>query len=71
MVPANSVIAQTFKSYPNGGDALSKKLADPIVANPKLASELVNLHAQCPRLEQGAKTGGGAWSGCGCVSAEH
>ena len=37
----NSVIAQTFKTYPNGGEALSKKIADVLVANPKLAPDLV------------------------------
>ena len=37
----NSVIAQTFKAFPNGGEALSKKIAEVIVANPKLAPDLV------------------------------
>jgi hypothetical protein len=37
----NSVIAQMFKDYPNGGDALSKKLAKALLANPKLAPDLV------------------------------
>jgi hypothetical protein len=37
----NSVIAQTFKAFPNGGEALTKQLVKVILANPKLAPDLV------------------------------
>jgi hypothetical protein len=41
VVSENSVIAQAFKAYPNGGDRLSKQIAGLITTNPKLAPDLV------------------------------
>jgi hypothetical protein len=41
VVSENSVIAQAFKAYPNGGDALSKNITGLILSNPKLAPDLV------------------------------
>jgi hypothetical protein len=41
VVGENSTIAQTFKAFPNGGEALSKQIAKLLVANPKLAPDLV------------------------------
>ncbi len=41
VVSENSGIAKMFKGFPNGGDGLSKQVADAIVANPKLAPDLV------------------------------
>ena len=41
VVNENSVIAQTFKAYPNGGDGLSKNITGLILSNPKLAPDLV------------------------------
>jgi hypothetical protein len=35
------VVAATFKAFPNGGEALSMRIADLITANPKLATEFV------------------------------
>jgi hypothetical protein len=37
----NSVIAQTFQAYPNGGDALSKNITALILSNPKIAPDLI------------------------------
>jgi hypothetical protein len=41
VVSESSVIAQAFKAYPNGGDALSKNITGLILSNPKLAPDLV------------------------------
>jgi hypothetical protein len=35
-----TLIAEAFKAFPSGGDPLSMRLADIIVANPKLAADL-------------------------------
>jgi len=35
------IVAATFNAYPKGGDPLSKRIANLIVANPKLAPEFV------------------------------
>jgi hypothetical protein len=37
----NPVIEATFKAFPNGGEPLSMRIADLLVANPKLATELL------------------------------
>ena len=36
----SGIIAEAFKAFPSGGDPLSMRLADIIVANPKLAADL-------------------------------
>ena len=36
----STLIAEAFKAFPSGGDPLSMRLADIIVANPKLAADL-------------------------------
>ena len=36
----SNIIAEAFKAFPSGGDPLSMRLADIIVANPKLAADL-------------------------------
>jgi hypothetical protein len=41
VVSENSVIAQTFKAYPSGGERLSKQIVGLITTNPKLAPDLV------------------------------
>jgi hypothetical protein len=38
---ANPVMAETFKAFPSGGDPLTRRIADLITANPKLAPEFV------------------------------
>ena len=55
VVGENSVIAQTFKAFPNGGEALSKRIADVIVANPKLAPDLVVYMRNTPSLSRAQK----------------
>jgi hypothetical protein len=37
----NSVVSATLNDFPNGGDALSARIADLIIANPKLATDFV------------------------------
>jgi hypothetical protein len=37
----SGIIAEAFKAFPSGGDPLSMRIADIIVANPKLAPDLV------------------------------
>jgi hypothetical protein len=53
-------IATTFKAFPSGGDALKMRIADLIIANPKLAPELVVYMRNAPDLNRAQK-----------VAAEH
>jgi len=60
VVSENSAIAQTFKAFPTGGDALSKRFKDLIIANPKVAPDLVIYMRNSPQLNRAQK-----------VAAEH
>src|SRR5262249_54735829 len=51
----NSVFAEAFKAFPNGGDGLSKRLADIILANRKLAPDLVIYMRNAPGLNRAQK----------------
>ena len=51
----NSVFAEAFKGFPNGGDGLSKRLADIILANRKLAPDLVIYMRNAPGLNRAQK----------------
>jgi hypothetical protein len=51
----NAVIAEAFKAFPNGGDALVKRISDLIAGNPKLASDLVRYVRTVPGVTYGQK----------------
>jgi hypothetical protein len=49
------IIAVTFNDYPNGGDPLSTRIADLIIANPKLAPEFVTYMRNTEGLSRAQK----------------
>lgn len=51
----NAVIEKVFKAFPNGGDALVKKISDLIVRNPKLATDLLTYVKTAPGVTYGQK----------------
>ena len=51
----NALIAEAFKAFPNGGDALSKRISDLIAGNPKLATDLVKYVRTVPGVTYGQK----------------
>jgi len=51
----NPAIAEMFKAFPGGGEALSKRIADFIVSNPKLAPDLANYVVNTPGLSKAQK----------------
>jgi hypothetical protein len=54
-VSQNSDFTETFKAFPDGGGALSKRLTDLILANPKIAPELVVYVRNTPDLNRAQK----------------
>ena len=54
-VAANSVIAEAFKAFPDGGAPLSKRITAIILANPKLAPDLVIYMRNVPGLNRAQK----------------
>jgi hypothetical protein len=48
--PQNPVIAEAFQAFPKGGDPLSKRIADIIAKDPKLAVALVKFVQTAPGL---------------------
>ena len=51
----NAVLAKAFKAFPNGGDALSKRISDLVAGNPKLATDLVKYVRTVPGVTYGQK----------------
>jgi hypothetical protein len=51
----NPVLAKAFKTFPNGGDGLVKRISDLIAANPKLATDLLNYVRTTPGVTYGQK----------------
>jgi hypothetical protein len=51
----NPVLAKAFKTFPNGGDGLVKRISDLIAANPKLATDLLNYVRTAPGVTYGQK----------------
>src|SRR6266566_8097962 len=51
----NPTMVQFFKAYPQGGEVLSKLIADFVVSNPKLAPELANYVVNTPGLSKAQK----------------
>ena len=51
----NAAIDKAFKAFPNGGDALVKRISDLITRNPKLATELVKYVQSAPGVTYGQK----------------
>ena len=51
----NAVLAKAFKAFPNGGDALSKRISDLVAGNPKLATDLVTYVRTVPGVTYGQK----------------
>ena len=51
----NAVLAKAFKAFPNGGDALSKRISDLVAGNPKLATDLVQYVRTVPGVTYGQK----------------
>lgn len=51
----NPVIAEAFKAFPNGGDAFSKRIADLIVGDPKLATDVLRFVKTGPGVTYGQK----------------
>ena len=52
---ASATIAEMFKSFPNGGEALSNRVADFVVKNPRLAPDLANYVVNTPGLSRAQK----------------
>jgi len=48
-------VINLFKAYPNGGEKLSKGIADLVVSNRKLAPNLANYVVNTPGLSKGQK----------------
>jgi len=53
--PQNPVIAEAFQAFPKGGDPLSKRIADIIAKDPKLAAALVKFVQTAPGLSTDQK----------------
>jgi len=53
--PQNPVIAEAFQAFPKGGDPLSKRIADIIAKDPKLAVALVKFVQTAPGLSTDQK----------------
>src|SRR6266446_113911 len=51
----NPTMVQIFNAYPQGGEVLSKLIADFIVSNPKLAPDLANYVVKTPGLSNAQK----------------
>ncbi len=51
----NAAIDNAFKAFPNGGDALAKRISDLITRNPKLATDLVKYVQTTPSITYGQK----------------
>ena len=49
------IIAETFRGHPNGGDPLSTRIANLIIANPKLAPEFVTYMQNTEGLSRAQK----------------
>jgi hypothetical protein len=56
----NAAIEKAFKAFPNGGDALVKKITNLVVRNPKLATDVLKYVQTAPGVTYGQK-----------VAAEH
>ncbi|HEY7299127.1 MAG TPA: hypothetical protein VH684_14575 [Xanthobacteraceae bacterium] len=50
-----AVIVDTFRAFPNGGEQLSKRIADLVVKHPKLAPELANYVVKASTLTRAQK----------------
>src|SRR5260370_31480818 len=53
--PQNPVIAEAFQAFPKGGDPLSKRIADIIAKDPKLAVALVKFVQTAPGVSTDQK----------------
>jgi hypothetical protein len=53
--PQNPVIAEAFQAFPKGGDPLSKRIADIIAKDPKLAVALVKFVQTAPDVSKDQK----------------
>jgi hypothetical protein len=53
--PQSPVIAEAFQAFPKGGDPLSKRIADIIAKDPKLAVALVKFVQTAPGLSKDQK----------------
>ena len=51
----NAAFDKAFKAFPNGGDALIKRISDLITRNPKLATDLVKYVQSAPGVTYGQK----------------
>ena len=54
-VTPNPAVVALFKAFPQGGEQLSKGIADLIVSNPKLAPDLANYVIKTPGLSKAQK----------------
>jgi hypothetical protein len=54
-VPPGPAIVDAFKAFPKGGDQLSKRIEDMIVADPKLAPDLAKYVQTAPDLNKDQK----------------
>ena len=54
-VPPSPAIVDAFKAFPKGGDQLSKRIEDMIVADPKLAPDLAKYVQTAPDLNKDQK----------------
>jgi len=54
-VTPNPAVVALFKAFPQGGEELSKRIADLVVSNRKLAPELANYVVKTPGLSKAQK----------------